>query len=863
MRTHCLSFRGSLSAAALALLVLNPAPILASSLIGQTTFESADEETGTGVAANGTGPVILNFNSLPSAQGWTYTTSGLGESSFGVGQITPIFSVDGATLHQNTIGTGLGAGGTAFQYYFLNGVVDPTKPFTFEVRASVLQSERSDSGGFSFGVFTGNEGFEVFMDQSTIEDAFQTTIGANSPGFHDYRLEGTPGVGYKVFVDGSLIASGLPNPAHAGLPNQIFFGDSTSGGNAQADVTRLVFSQSSQSCMSVPSGLISWWPGDGNTNDIAGGNNGVPQGSLGYTTGMVGEAFSLNGVDAYIETPASLMDSPALTFEAWVKTTEPEGVIISAGDARAPANTGYATDLGFILSQYGAGEANGAINFYPNDYSTQTYPVKFTLQPYNDGQWHHVVGVFNNTGSTAANDLTIYVDGVAVPQASYARNPYFNGTRVSFGSLRIGRCNRAPGLYEDSCSGIKFFKGLVDEVAVYNRALTAAEIQSIYLAGTAGKCKGGPPPVNLPPVADAGASRQVKVGEQVVLDGSKSYDPEGQQITPSWSFLSRPAGSASQLTGAATLQPFFVPDQGGDYKIRLDITDPQGASASALVTITASSNRPPVAVIAPVSGDLKAPTETVLDGRGSSDPDGDPISFKWRLVSKPGASLIPIQGGILVCPLGGVCSRATLSGVTSSQPTLYMDMVGDYVVELTVFDTNGLSGTTQRKITALGGGVKPPPPPPPSPMSCTIQSGFAPGTIYTVQYVKCNGKQISPYAYNTSRPGYGMEFLKPVPGLGGVGLASTNQSVAYWIYETQSTTGLSTKTTTYKANCTRNPLATPVSITGTAVEDLTKHEVITDFKISGSTVTSKICEFGSVVGCRSYTKLLPSGCSTQ
>jgi len=193
--------------------------------------------------------VTLNFNSLPSAQGWTYTTSGPAESSFGVGQTTPIFSVDGTTLHQNTIGTGLGPGGAAFEYYIRYGAVDPTKPFILDVRSRVLQSQHLDSGGFNFGVFTGTEIFEIFMDTSTIQDAFQTTIAViDNTFFHDYRLEATPGVGYKLFVDGTLVATGPPSAA-ASLPNQLFIGDGTSGGNAKADLTFYRFSEAYNVCL--------------------------------------------------------------------------------------------------------------------------------------------------------------------------------------------------------------------------------------------------------------------------------------------------------------------------------------------------------------------------------------------------------------------------------------------------------------------------------------------------------------------------------------------------------------------------------------------------------------------------------------
>ena len=122
------------------------------------------------------GTISLKFDSLPSAQGWTYSTSGPAESSFGVGQTTPIFSVDGTTLHQNTIGTGLGPGGTAFEYYIRFGAVDPTKPFVIQFRARVTQSEKLDSNGFAVAAWTGAEGYPFFLDTSSIDSPSGNTI---------------------------------------------------------------------------------------------------------------------------------------------------------------------------------------------------------------------------------------------------------------------------------------------------------------------------------------------------------------------------------------------------------------------------------------------------------------------------------------------------------------------------------------------------------------------------------------------------------------------------------------------------------------------------------------------------------------
>src|SRR5258708_6766750 len=58
-------------------------------------------------------------------------------------------------------------------------------------------------------------------------------------------------------------------------------------------------------CVSVPSGLVGWWPGEGNTDDIQAGDNGTLQGGATFAPGEVGQAFSLNGTNAYVQAPDS------------------------------------------------------------------------------------------------------------------------------------------------------------------------------------------------------------------------------------------------------------------------------------------------------------------------------------------------------------------------------------------------------------------------------------------------------------------------------------------------------------------------------------------------------------------------------
>ncbi len=100
-------------------------------------------------------------------------------------------------------------------------------------------------------------------------------------------------------------------------------------------------------------------------------------------------------------------------------------------------------------------------------------------------------------------------------------------------------------------------------------------------------------PANQPPTADAGADRTVRVGETVVLDGSRSRDPEGQPLRYQWRIVSAPAGSTATLSGGDTVKATFVPDLAGVYIIELVVKDSGGATGVDQVQITAEEAPPP------------------------------------------------------------------------------------------------------------------------------------------------------------------------------------------------------------------------------------------------------------------------------
>ena len=185
--------------------------------------------------------VSLSFDSLPSAQGWTYSATGTpaAESS--------VFSVNGTTLTQSTIGIGIV--GQATNLYQLLGFIDPNDAFTVEMTVRVTQSEGSAGAGpFGFGVFirTGDYQYSLGIDTSTVVASTSTGVvtvnnSIDTTLFHDYRIEGGGGGPMRVYIDNNLEFTGTPVAVVA--TDGIFLGDGTGGQNSTAEVTSFTFSQ--------------------------------------------------------------------------------------------------------------------------------------------------------------------------------------------------------------------------------------------------------------------------------------------------------------------------------------------------------------------------------------------------------------------------------------------------------------------------------------------------------------------------------------------------------------------------------------------------------------------------------------------
>jgi PKD repeat protein len=100
--------------------------------------------------------------------------------------------------------------------------------------------------------------------------------------------------------------------------------------------------------------------------------------------------------------------------------------------------------------------------------------------------------------------------------------------------------------------------------------------------------------VNTPPVADAGPDNNHAVGVPAVLDGSGSYDPDGDPLSFAWTLTGKPSGSSASITGATTETPSFTPDVAGAYAFMLVVSDGIASSPGDVVTITAGVETPPL-----------------------------------------------------------------------------------------------------------------------------------------------------------------------------------------------------------------------------------------------------------------------------
>jgi hypothetical protein len=214
------------------------------------------------------------------------------------------------------------------------------------------------------------------------------------------------------------------------------------------------------------SGLVAWWKAENNAYDSVGGNHGTPQGGVSYATGQVGQAFSLDGVDDYVDVPnsASLNPASAITVAAWYRPVTFKGngsnAIVSKGFT-SHAEPYYQYHIGVNGDQYNSATARPASFSFTVSPGGNRVVIETAENTWIPGNWYYLVGIYDG------NEVKLYVNGVLKASTSAT------GTLTDYGkSLRIGAFNNIS-------SSIDYTPGLIDEVKVYNRALSASEVAKL------------------------------------------------------------------------------------------------------------------------------------------------------------------------------------------------------------------------------------------------------------------------------------------------------------------------------------------------------------------------------------------------
>ncbi|WP_217630191.1 LamG-like jellyroll fold domain-containing protein [Halorientalis regularis] len=267
--------------------------------------------------------------------------------------------------------------------------------------------------------------------------------------------------------DDSVVELAVGETVHMGVhidTHGVDLGTATVQGTIHANATKPADSDAPENpdggpyAPTAPEDYVAYYPLDGDANDASGnGLNGTVNGAQ-SATGVEAQALSFDGNDDYVKIPDDpILDiTEALTLAAWVKPASDQN------------------DYARIVSREQSGAGNRQYNLGIDANAEDPRTVVDTVStdgvevsgiiPITDDQWHHVAMTFD-----ATSEVCLYVDGIEVDDAAVSAQLVSRDSPVTIG---------APAHLPDK----DYFTGRIDDVQIFDRALSATEVDAIYSA---------------------------------------------------------------------------------------------------------------------------------------------------------------------------------------------------------------------------------------------------------------------------------------------------------------------------------------------------------------------------------------------
>lgn len=444
----------------------------------------------------------------------------------------------------------------------------------------------------------------------------------------------------------------------------------TARDNCNATATQtFTLTVNAPACVNTRPGLVSWYRGENNAADHQNAHNGAGVGGLAFAAGRVGQALSFNGSSELVIPHAPALNFQQFTFEGWVYPTVLDGSVELILNKEDDPFTTYHYEWGIAGT---AGNApvgtllfalNG-INGLPNEFNG--FVNGGGVLPRN--AWTHVALSFDGT------TIKSYLNGrVARTLTGLSGNLITSTGPLKLGSRSATLINQLPA---------DRFNGLLDELGLYNRALSEQELLAIYNAGTAGKCTSF---VNTNPTITAGAAltqRRGTSGTLAVLGTVTDTETAASELivtvanAPEGLSLSKLTNTNGTITGTVAVACDVAL---GANMVTLRVSDGE-LSSTAAFTVNVTANTPPVL------GTYTSPAPLTAGESVEVAPTAAPTD-NGTLASVVASVAGAFTGSVSVNPATGV---VMLSNVRPA---------GTFTATLTATDNCGVTATTSFNFT--------------------------------------------------------------------------------------------------------------------------------------------------------------------